>query len=141
MKTIITKINSCNWHWTIKYKRKTVAGGVCRTKGDARGDAKSWVDNEGAKMIKENVELARLKRRPSLVLKIARPEVWDKLPKTHRTKLKVAIKNFRATVGQIVATGLKYKSVIQTAAGPACGDCGRGIGCWLSADESPCQCK
>lgn len=32
------------------------------------------------------------------------------------------------------------KSIIQTAAGPACSVCGRGVGCFLSADESPCQC-
>lgn len=32
------------------------------------------------------------------------------------------------------------KHITQTAAGPVCSKCGRGINCWLGPDESPCQC-
>ena len=31
--------------------------------------------------------------------------------------------------------------VIETAAGPMCSNCQKGIQCWLAADDSPCSCK
>lgn len=30
--------------------------------------------------------------------------------------------------------------VIETAAGPECGNCGHGVGIWLAPDERPCNC-
>jgi hypothetical protein len=38
----------------------------------------------------------------------------------------------------LVATG---RNVIETAAGPVCSACGRGVGVWLSHDQSPCICS
>jgi hypothetical protein len=33
----------------------------------------------------------------------------------------------------------KHRGIIKTAAGPACKTCGKGVGCWLGPDESPCE--
>lgn len=41
----------------------------------------------------------------------------------------------------VASNGVVGRSIIQTAAGPMCSVCGRGVNCWLSHDQSPCRCS
>ena len=35
------------WEWWVQDGQKTVAGGICATKADAKNDASIWVRDEG----------------------------------------------------------------------------------------------
>lgn len=66
-------------------------------------------------------------------------EPWFNIVRRKLEKVSKQTQEYNPPKRRVRALHRKHRGVIQTAAGPACKECGRGVNCWLAPDESPCQ--